>query len=37
MHRLALPLPTQRPDGNARCFCGEMVTIRTLDGLLRPR
>jgi hypothetical protein len=32
MHRLALALPTQRPDGIARCFCGEMVTTRTLVG-----
>jgi hypothetical protein len=31
MHALALPLPTQRPEGVARCFCGEVVTNSTLD------
>ncbi|MET4241306.1 hypothetical protein [Bradyrhizobium sp. RT10b] len=31
MHALALPLPTQRPEGIARCFCGEVVTNATLD------
>lgn len=31
MHDLALPLPTQRPEGVARCFCGEVVTNPTLE------
>ncbi len=31
MHDLALPLPTQRADGIAHCFCGEVVTNRTMD------
>ncbi|MHC2279979.1 hypothetical protein ACVME8_006622 [Bradyrhizobium diazoefficiens] len=31
MHRMALPLPTQRPDGVARCLCGEVVSNRTVD------
>lgn len=31
MHGLALPLPTQRPQGSAWCFCGEVVTKRTID------
>jgi hypothetical protein len=31
MHALALSLPTQRPDGIARCFCGEVVTNATMD------
>jgi hypothetical protein len=29
MHDVALPLPTQRADGIARCFYGEVVTSRT--------
>jgi hypothetical protein len=29
MHDLARPLPTQRRDGVARCFCGEVVSNRT--------
>ncbi|MGV7218698.1 hypothetical protein [Bradyrhizobium sp. UFLA05-112] len=28
---LALPLPTQRPEGIARCFCGELIKNPTLD------
>ena len=35
MHALALPLPTQRSEGIARCFCGEVVTTRTLDAHVR--
>lgn len=35
MHDLALPLPTQRPEGIARCFCGEVVTTCTLDAHVR--
>lgn len=35
MHDLALPLPTQRAEGIARCFCGEVVTNRTLDAHVR--
>jgi hypothetical protein len=35
MHDLVLPLPTQRPDGIARCFCGEVVTNPTLDSHIR--
>ncbi|RZM94767.1 hypothetical protein CWO91_39140 [Bradyrhizobium genosp. SA-3] len=31
MHELAMPLPSQRPEGIARCFCGEVVTSRTID------
>ncbi|WP_051334952.1 hypothetical protein [Bradyrhizobium sp. Ai1a-2] len=31
MHDLHLPLPTQRPDGVARCFCGEVITSATMD------
>ncbi|WP_152535619.1 hypothetical protein [Bradyrhizobium sp. Ai1a-2] len=31
MHDLHLPLPTQRPDGVARCFCGEAITSATMD------
>jgi hypothetical protein len=31
MHALALPLPAQRPEGIARCFCGEVVTSPTID------
>lgn len=31
MHALKLQLPTQRPEGIARCFCGEVIYIRTLD------
>ncbi|MGY8662561.1 hypothetical protein Q3C01_09360 [Bradyrhizobium sp. UFLA05-109] len=30
MHDLALPLPTQRLEGIARCFCGEIIMIPTL-------
>ncbi|MDA9506127.1 hypothetical protein XI09_16095 [Bradyrhizobium sp. CCBAU 11386] len=35
MHSLALPLPTQRAEGIARCFCGDAVSIRTLDAHVR--
>lgn len=35
MHALALPLPTQRAEGIARCFCGDAVSIRTLDAHVR--
>jgi hypothetical protein len=35
MHDLALPLPTQRPEGIASCFCGEVLTTRTLDDHVR--
>ncbi|RZN01686.1 hypothetical protein CWO91_33030 [Bradyrhizobium genosp. SA-3] len=35
MHDLALPLPAQRPEGIARCFCGEVVTTPTLDSHIR--
>lgn len=35
MHSLALPLPTQLAEGIARCFCGEVVSIRTLDAHVR--
>jgi len=31
MHALALPLPMQRSEGVAHCFCGEVVTNATLD------
>jgi hypothetical protein len=27
MHDEGLPLPTQRPDGRARCFCGAAIDI----------
>jgi hypothetical protein len=35
MHDLALPLPTQRPEGIARCFCGEVVTSPVLESHIR--
>ncbi len=35
MHDLALPLPTQRAEGISRCFCGDAVSIRTLDAHVR--
>jgi hypothetical protein len=35
MHDLALPLPTQRPEGIARCFCGEVVTNPVLESHIR--
>ena len=35
MHDLALPLPTQRPEGIARCFCGEVITNPTLHDHVR--
>ena len=35
MHDLALPLPTQRPEGIARCFCGEVVTNASPDAHVR--
>ncbi|MCP1761929.1 hypothetical protein [Bradyrhizobium japonicum] len=35
MHDLALPMPTQRPEGIARCFCGEVITSPTLDAHIR--
>lgn len=35
MHDLALPLPTQQSEGIARCFCGDAVSIRTLDEHVR--
>lgn len=35
MHDLALPLPTQRAEGIARCFCGEVVSTHTLDSHVR--
>ena len=31
MHDQGLPLPTQRPDGVAQCFRGEVITIATVD------
>lgn len=31
MHDLALPLPTQKLEGIARCFCGAVVSNRTID------
>lgn len=34
-HDLALPLPTQRAEGVARCFCGEVVTTHSLDAHVR--
>lgn len=35
MHDLAMPLPTQRPEGVARCFCGEVVSTPTIDAHVR--
>ena len=35
MHDLALPRPTQRAEDIARCFCGDAVSIRTLDAHVR--
>jgi hypothetical protein len=35
MHDEGLPLPTQRSDGTARCFCGEAITIKTMDEHIR--
>ncbi|WP_256441607.1 hypothetical protein [Bradyrhizobium sp. sGM-13] len=30
MHDARLPLPTQRPEGIAHCFCGQTITSVTL-------
>jgi hypothetical protein len=35
MHDEGLPLPTQRSDGIARCFCGEVITIKSVDEHIR--
>ncbi|MGY8668498.1 hypothetical protein Q3C01_39865 [Bradyrhizobium sp. UFLA05-109] len=35
MHRLAMPLPTQRLDGTARCFCGDAITNATVGAHVR--
>jgi hypothetical protein len=31
MHDEGLPLPTQRRDGRARCFCGAAIDNASLD------
>ncbi|MGY8676912.1 hypothetical protein [Bradyrhizobium sp. CCGUVB23] len=35
MHELAMPLPTQRLDGTARCFCGDAITNATVGAHVR--
>jgi hypothetical protein len=35
MHDEGLPLPTQRSDGTARCFCGEVITTKSMDEHIR--
>jgi hypothetical protein len=31
MHDEKMPMPTQRTDGRARCFCGEEITNASVE------
>lgn len=35
MHDERLPMPTQRPNNRAQCFCGAEITNATMDGHVR--